>query len=258
MEISDGFIKEILDNGPSSKTIYLVLSRMKEEGQLQRIIDECLKALDKFPDDINIRRLLGETYFEDGRITEAESELKAVIAHIENAISCYKIQTELLIKQQREDEAIKSLKLYLAHRPDDQEALSLLESLQPPEEIPDKLAPPIVEEAISPEESEEEAYEVPVEEGLPDIATATLAEVYFDQGRIKEAVEIYEKVIAQNPDDEKSRQRLDELRGIMEQDQREEAGREDGIRRKKEKIIAILESWLLSIREQSNPGVSLG
>ena len=257
METSDSLIKEILDSGPSPRTIYIVLSRMKEEGQLQRVIEECLKALDKYPDDINIRRLLGETYFEDGRVIEAESEIKKVITHIEDSISSYSLQADLLIRQNRKDEAIIALKHYLAHRPDDQKALSLLESLQPPEEILDEPAPSMVEEAFPPEEPEEETYEVPVEEGLPDIATATLAEIYFDQGRIDEAAEIYEKVIAQNPDDAKSQQRLDEIRGMMEQDKPEEAEKEDRARRKKEKMILVLESWLASIHEQSNAGVTL-
>ena len=258
METSDSLIKEILDNGPSPRTIYLVLFRMKEEGQLQRVIEECLNALDKYPDDINIRRLLGETYFDDGRALEAESVFKEVIAHIEDLISCYSLQADLLIRQNREDEAVKVLKLYLAHRPDDQKALSLLESLQPREEIPDESKPAMEEEIIPVEEPEEETAEVTGEERLPDIATATLAEIYYDQGRVEEAAEIYKKVIAQNPDDTKSQQRLDEIRGMMEQSQAEETGREDMARRKKEKMIAVLESWLESIQEQSNTGMTVG
>lgn len=258
METSDSLIKEILDKGPSPRTIYLILSRMKEEGRLQSVTEECLKALEKYPEDINIRRLLGETYFEDGRFLEAESELKEIIAHIEDSISCYSLQADLLIRQNREDEAIKALKLYLAHRPDDEKALSLLESLQPREEITYEPEPAREEESITVEEPGEETVEVTGDEGLPDIATATLAEIYYDQGRMDEAAEIYEKVIAQNPDDAKSLQRLDEIRGMMEQGQEEDAGIEDRKRRKKEKMIAVLESWLASIKEQSNAGVAVG
>jgi tetratricopeptide (TPR) repeat protein len=194
METSDKLMKEILDKGPSPETIYLVLSRMKENGQLKEVIEECLKALEKYPYDINIKRLLGECYFEDGRLTEAESALKEVIAHIEDSISCYRFQAELLIKQQREDEAVKSLKLYLAHRPDDREAFNLLESIQPKEEIPDEPVPATGEEAIAIEEPEQETLGV---------------------------------------------------------------AREKRARRKKEKMIEVLESWLTSIREQSNAGVTV-
>ena len=183
METSDGFIKEILDKGPSPGTIYLVLSRMKEEGKRQRVIEECLKALDRFPDDINTRRLLGETYFENDQLAEAESELKEVIANIEDSISCYRFQAKLLIKQKREDEAVKSLKLYLAHRPEDQEAISLLESLQPPEEILDEPAPSMVEEAVPPEEPEEDAYEVPVMDG----SAGPFAQIILDAGISQQA-----------------------------------------------------------------------
>jgi tetratricopeptide (TPR) repeat protein len=46
------------------------------------------------------------------------------------------------------------------------------------------------------------------------MATATLAEIYFQQGYVDKAIEIYVKVLRQHPDDEKSRARLSELRAM--------------------------------------------
>jgi tetratricopeptide (TPR) repeat protein len=253
VESSDRFIKDILDKGPSPGTIYLVLSRMKEEGHLQGVIEECLKALVKYPDDINIRRLLGESYLEDGRLTEAELEFKEVISHIENSISCYSFLAELLIQQKREEEALKSLKLYLAHCPDDKEALDLLESLQPVEDNSNETSPIIEEETILPEAPEEEVIEEPVKEGSPDMATAALAEEYCDQGLIDMAVKTYEKLIVQDPDNSKYLPRLNEIMA-MKEDQQKEIERVDRAKLKKEKMIAVLESWLESFREQSNTG----
>ena len=73
MDNSDTLFNEILANRPSPETVFLILSRMKEEGLLNRVIQECLKVLDAYPNDIYIRRLLAESYFESDQITEASS-----------------------------------------------------------------------------------------------------------------------------------------------------------------------------------------
>jgi hypothetical protein len=46
------------------------------------------------------------------------------------------------------------------------------------------------------------------------MATATLAEIYFQQGLLDKAVEIYQKVLRHHPDDQKSRERLAALRAM--------------------------------------------
>jgi len=147
------------------------------------------------------------------------------------------------------------LKLYLIHRPDDKESSALLESMLPSEEIPSESLPAAGETAAGPSEEFAEAIEQHVEGGLPDIATATLAEIYFKQGMPEEAIEIYEKVVELNPDDSGSRQRLDELKAIFEQDRLAEKKEQDRLMRKK-KMLSILESWLEGIREQSKTGLS--
>ena len=159
--------------------------------------------------------------------------------------------------QKRGEEAAKALKVYLAHRPDDEEALRLLETLQPPEEPPTQPTPAKEEEAVSLEEIEEEVAPPLEEEGLPDIATPTLAELYFDQGRLKEAIETYEKIIAQDPDDTQSGQRLDELIALSAQEKSAEVKEQDRVRQNKEKMIVILETWLANIREQSKTEIQV-
>ncbi|MFC1867368.1 tetratricopeptide repeat protein [Thermodesulfobacteriota bacterium] len=247
METADTLFSDILDSGPSPGTLFILLSRMKEEGQLSRVIQECRKALELYSDETSIRRLLAEALLESGQVDQAESEVEKVITRLNDLISAYSLQAEILIHQGREEEAAEALKLYLAHRPNDGEALVLMESLQSEKEVPPE-----------PESATEEETSPPIREtGLPDIATPTLAEVYFDQGRMKEALETYEKVIAERPDDIHSRQRLDELKAMMVQDQVPEDKGKDRVRQKKERMIAILESWLAGIREQSKMGAPL-
>jgi tetratricopeptide (TPR) repeat protein len=192
METIDPFFNEILANGPSAGTLFLILSRMKENGQIKEVIQECLKALSVHPNDIHIRTLLAESYFEEGQISQAESELEKVAARIDNLISAYILQAEIFISQKRTKEAVKALELYLAHRPDDDSALYLLKELRTAEGI-------------------------------------------------------------YTPDERKD---------MPEHDQVLEDSVEERARKRKMKMIAVLESWLGAVREQSraelNKGASLG
>ncbi len=253
MASTDDLYREILTDGPSPKTLYHLLSKLKEEGQLKRVIQESLKALTNYPNDIHIRRLLAESYFEVGFISQAEGELERVTELLAELAGTYKLQAEIYMKQKRKEEAMKALEIYLAHRPDDQEAQNLLNALRPEEEAPLE-KPQLPAEDIDTAFEEEMAQEAPApeEEGF-EIATPTLAEIYFEQGQIEEAIRTYEIVVAQNPEDEPSKERLKELRAMIVEERAVEDKAVDRVTRKKEKMIAILESWLANIQGQSNP-----
>lgn len=248
MENSNDLFSEILDSGPSQGTLLLFLSRMKEEGQLERVIQGCQRALVLYPNDIYIRRLLAESYHEAGHPAKAENELDNVFAQIDDLASSYRLQAEIYCRQERDEEATEVLKVYLAHRPDDRDALRLMDSLAPSEEASAEPGPVMVEEAAPPEREE-----------LPDIATSTLAEIYLEQGQMQDAIYTYEKLLAQGHDDDKARQRLEELKERLEADKATEQKQAESARsrKKKEKLISILDSWLARIREQSEKGMSV-
>jgi tetratricopeptide (TPR) repeat protein len=163
-------------------------------------------------------------------------------------------------KERRPQEAMGSLKLYLAHRPDDQEATRLFESLcapAKPAEVSDAAEEPIqpleflVEMEPEAFQEQEEETEVVGKEDFPDIATPTLAEVYLDQGQFAEALDMYERIVADNPEDHVSRQRVVELKAMLAPPTPPEPSEEDKAREKKEKMIATLTGWLEELRRSS-------
>jgi tetratricopeptide (TPR) repeat protein len=244
MEASDDLYREILSGSPSQATLFLVLSRMKKEGLLVRVIDECTKALEIYPDDLSLRKLRAEACYEEGRVPEAEAEIRTVITKINDLARSYRLLADLCITQGKTDEAIEALKHYLIHWPDDSESCTLLESLSPIKEAPTEVSQPQEEPAVIPAAEAE----------MSDMATVTMAEVYYNQGRTQEAIEVYEKVLEKNPDDPSARVRMDELKNILEQARTVERKREDTIMRKK-KMASILDMWLTGIREQSKVGM---
>lgn len=240
---------EILDDAPSPATIFRLVSRMMEEGRLDRVINRCKRALDTYPNDIPIRKLLAEACFESGRISRAAEELEKITEQLDSLATIYKLKAQVLDRQGREEEAAKTLRVYLGHNPDDKEALRLLERLTPRElQEPGRG----VSRGAEPQTDRGEG------EGGLDIATPTLAEVYYTQGQIQEAIKVYERVLEREPNDQYSQRRIAELKSMVEAESpphEMETARErppaGSARKKNERLIALLESWLSSIREMA-------
>jgi len=243
MAAPDDLYNEILADGPSPGTLFRLLLKMKEEGQLKRVIREGIKALKVYPSDLHIRQLLAETCYEVGRIPQAEAELDKLLQQLDTFLPAYKLQAEIYRQQDRDVEAAWLLKLYLAHRPEDQDAVEILGTLKDAEESTVSEPPPIAEEPSL-------EIEGPLE-GKRRVATPTLGDLYFNQGLIHEAINVYEKVVVENPDDELSKQRLDELKSTLKTGSAPEAGDVDRTREKKQKLLTILEAWRASIREKN-------
>jgi tetratricopeptide (TPR) repeat protein len=290
----DRLLGEILDRGPSSETLGLVLGELKNLGHTRKVIQECLRALQHHPDDLPLRLILAEAYFDEGLFSQAEAEIEKVTSRMDRYASAYRLQAEIYRTQKRGDEAIHSLKTYLALRPQDAAALDLLKEMEIPQGAPAPEAAPVQEEIAepapgiaveppAPEETEplaveKERPEFPLEEEvLSEIATPTLAEVYVNQGQLQEAISIYEKVVAQNPEDRASVTRVQELRTMLEAEaplqeielpaieaepllpEAELPPPEETTpkaKQKKQKTIAILESWLANIRKMLEDSVS--
>jgi tetratricopeptide (TPR) repeat protein len=246
MGSSHDFYDQILHSAPSQRTLLLILTKLKEEGDIDRVIQECLKALAVYPNDIYIRRLLAESYLEMNQVSSAETELKKIIGFISDLADVYKLQAEIYGKQGRNKEAIEALKIYLAYNPQDEYARLLHDDLRS-EEVPS------ASELQSFPEETAATFGEDVEEKPPDIVTATLAELYFDQGKTQEAINAYRTLVALNPEDTHFRDRLVALEAIPEGKAQDDQGTQDTHVAGVQRAIAILESWRANIREHISP-----
>jgi tetratricopeptide (TPR) repeat protein len=234
---SDDILGRIMLHGPSQGTLFLILNRMREEGRFREVIQGCLKALSVFPDDFRLRKLLADAYLEVGFISQAEGEMEKIAAHIAELAGIFKRQAEILERQRRPRQAIGALSIYLAFHPDDREVRERLEGLTA-QSAPSAAGP------VEPEEEQAPVFS-------PEMATPTLAEICFAQGRIPEAIGIYERYLSRRPEDESASGRLAEIRASLpasgDAPLPERADLSPG--EKTEKMIAVLEHWLEGIRE---------
>ena len=226
MTASNEIYDEIVDKIATPKARIILLEILKKEGKPEKVIQACLKALESFPDDNSIRKLLAETYFEQGSVELAKEELDKISMQIKELTSVYKLQAELFKEENMVEEAINSLKLYLAHHSNDQDAARLLSELS-----------------------------APLKEEVSILPTSTLAEIYFKQGQLEEAITIYTQVVKDFPDDEKYKNRLEELKALTTTVEPEKS-HEVILKEKTVTIIGILERWLTNIEKRHVIGLS--
>jgi tetratricopeptide (TPR) repeat protein len=259
MTNQDSLYDEIVQHGASSETLRILLDALKKKDAPGKVLQECIKAVRLYPGDPFLRKMLAESYAEVGFLSQAEMELDKLTSQMGDLIQAYKLQAEIYEKQNRREEAIRSLRIYLAHRPEDHESLDLFEALHTPHRpLMGAPAPEIVETAsvdwVQPPADEEPR--LPEETVLPEIATSTLAEVYVNQGEIAEALGIYQKVLTRNPRDEKARERMEELKAMLPAEPAAPEKTQDLARKKKERAIAILEAWLTDLRRMYRESVT--
>ena len=226
MNASNEIYDEIVDKIATPKARIILLEILKKEGKPEKVIQACLKALKSFPDDNGIRKLLAETYFEQGSVELAKEELDKISMQIKELTSVYKLQAEIFKEDNMVEEAINSLKLYLAHHSNDQDAARLLSELS-----------------------------APLKEEVSILPTSTLAEIYFKQGQLEEAITIYTQVVKDFPDDEKYKNRLEELKALTTTVEPEKS-HEVILKEKTVTIIGILERWLTNIEKRHVIGLS--
>ena len=226
MNTSNEIYDEIVDKIATPKARIILLEILKKEGKPEKVIQACLKALKSFPDDNGIRKLLAETYFEQRSVELAKEELDKISMQINELTSVYKLQAELFKEENMVEEAINSLKLYLAHHSNDQDAARLLSELS-----------------------------APLKEEVSILPTSTLAEIYFKQGQLEEAITIYTQVVKDFPDDEKYKNRLKELKTLTTTVEPEKS-HEVILKEKTVTIIGILERWLTNIEKRHVIGLS--
>ncbi len=277
MEQEAKFLDLVFSNNPSASTCIILLQRLEQEGDLKRAVQMGTKALGLFPDHVPLLKIMAGIYKKAGFIGLAEQTLNQAALRLDDLAGVYKSLALILVDQNRNEEALKVLRKYLAHFPDDREALKLEEDLKPVEKVEEKkeelleeITGPVLggdyiaapEDLLEKEEGLEIIEEEPVgfqsaeEEPIveepatgAELATPTLAEIYFGQGQLQDAIQIYEQYLSSHPEDHNAARRLAELKALIEGESLETGEQFDIIVQRKQRAINILESWLSKIQE---------
>jgi tetratricopeptide (TPR) repeat protein len=237
MENNTVLYDEILKHGPSQTTLHIVLARIKGEGRVNEVIKWCMVFLRVFPKDIYLRTLLAECYLDLGSVGQAETEFLKVSSMMNDLLPVYAGLARIYAKQKRFKEAAGEAEMFLAHHPDDPEMHEILQIVKQAGDFADE---PDEKWPVLPDD----------EEKVVNFATPTIAELYFSQGQLDAAVETYERVIEEHPDDSVSAERLNQLKAVLEADlPGSTKASHPVVDTQKEKLLTVLEKWLPKVGE---------
>jgi tetratricopeptide (TPR) repeat protein len=217
---------------------------LRLQGKYDDAIQACKEGLEKMPDALPGRLLLGRCYLEKRMFAEARGELEIVAQVVEECLPVYKLLSQVYLEEKNVDKALEVLRKTL-YFPAPEEGKSkkvtplemglLHRGPRPPFATPPPLqkpAPPpqrpATEEKPAEKEEEEEASQ-------PPIPTDTLADIYLKQGHLDRALGVYQDILARDPRNGGVKEKYEALRKRIEKTQKAEAGK---------KVRANLEKWL--------------
>jgi tetratricopeptide (TPR) repeat protein len=242
-----------LQSDEKSRVFARLADELRHSGHVEEAIELCRKGLQFHPDYASGHVVLGKCYQDRGDLEEARGAFREALTLDSGNVLVLKNLGDITFRQGDLEAAAEHYQRILELDAGNAEVREVLEELKtaqdehpqadPPKELsavtevpvfgeqlsepPDGVSRPAVEEPsadfegeepkLSPEETELLRDEEDEEsgKGLPrGMATVTLAEVYFQQGLLDQAIETYQKVLRHQPDDEAVKDRLAELKTL--------------------------------------------
>jgi len=225
--------------GLKSSVFVQLAEAYRSQGRYEEAIATCQKGLEKMPDSLGGRLLLGKCYLEKTMIPQAKEQLEKVAREIEECFSVYKLLSLVYLHEKNPEKALEVLKKSLS--------LPSVEGsprkhVSPPETVlPHREAkfPPVTPRFIHPRSPRETEIPVGTEKAGPStIRTDTLAEIYIKQGKLDRALSVYQEILGREPENTAVREKYEGLQKRLA-DQGEVASRK--------KILNQLERWLSAI-----------
>jgi tetratricopeptide (TPR) repeat protein len=230
--------------GLKSSVFVQLAEAFRSQGRYEEAIVTCRKGLEKMPDALRGRLLLGKCYLEKTMIPQAREELEKVAREIEECFSVYKLLSLVYLHEKNPDKALEALKKSLSLPPAEgssRKSVSPLETVLPQREPKAPLAaPPRLNHPRLSRETEKPAG---MEKAAPSaIRTDTLAEIYIKQGKLDRALSVYQEILTREPENTAVREKYEGL-------QKRLAGQGEAAPQKR--ILNQLERWLSAISSKA-------
>jgi tetratricopeptide (TPR) repeat protein len=207
--------QQMMSKDPSSQIFVYLAEALLEKEMYKEAIETCLNGLRLRPHDLRARVILGVSYLRTGELDRAERELLKAKEMLEINTVTYRALAELYDKKGDSESAERYRRLFEAIHPSEAKAFG--------NEREEK-------------ESETATEEVPPEK--TEMSTITMAQLYEEQGQLKEAAEVYRKIFDTSP----------EIEGV--EDKIAELERQVGEAQVKRNLLSILESWQKNIQDK--------
>lgn len=228
--------EEELKNGTSSNLFIQLAEAHRLQGRYEEAIHICREGLQKAPEALRGRLLLGKCYLEKGMNAEAKQELEKVAEDIEECLPVFKLLSQVYLQEKNGDPA-------LYDSPEEEKpkkGLALLEMNLPQQKSKLKSIPL---EADIQEDLAAPGRTLPGDQTPKVIQTDTLAEIYLKQGHLEKALSIYQEILTREPGNTGVQGKYEILQRRLGSQRKAASYR---------KVIHKLERWLMAVAPQGN------
>jgi tetratricopeptide (TPR) repeat protein len=241
---------------PESGIFVQMAESLRLQGQYEEAIKTLKGGLEKAPDSLPARLLLGRCYLEKGMFPEAKEELEIVAQGVEECLPVYRMLGHVYLQEKDVDKALEVLRKILYFQNAEEavsKGVSPLEMgllrrgspfVTPP--APRAAAPAVPSPSDQGSAREEGGVKEEDQGAKAVIQTDTMADIYIRQGHLDRALSVYQEILTREPGNATVREKYDILKRRMENDRQAEALK---------KIRGRLERWLavVSPQEGSTP-----
>ncbi|MDI6754693.1 MAG: tetratricopeptide repeat protein [Thermodesulfobacteriota bacterium] len=242
-KIFDGH-EEALDAVANSPLFSQLAEAYRLQGRYDEAIDTCRKGLEKNPDALRGRLILGRCYLEKGMVAEAKGELEKVAEGIEECLSVYKLLSQVYLQEKNIDRALEVLRKALYFPPEEEKPKKGMTPLEM-DLLQQKIKPAL---APTPPDSQEDAAEerksIAEKVAKKAIQTDTLAEIYIKQGHPEKALSIYKEILSRDPENIQVKEKYETLQKRLDMERRAAS---------RQRVINRLEHWLTVVSSKEEP-----
>ncbi len=218
-------LKKKLEENPDSLVFAPLADAYRKQGGLEEAVKICKKGLEKHPNYTSARVVLGRIYQEQKKIEQAASEFKKVLETDPENLMAHSLLGSIFVGQGDCQSAIEEYQKILTLNPDDEETQEALK------------------QAIEKAAEEQKPSREPKKELLAaekrnpskeSTASLTIAELYLKQGHFDKAIEVFQELLANDPQNLLLRQKLTE---VVDRQQKDSAVNTATVKLKKNEFI---------------------
>jgi predicted Zn-dependent protease len=224
---------------PAERLFAVQAESLRVQNRLDEAIETLKQGIERLPEYLPGRLLLGRCYLEKGMHEEAKVELEKVSAMIEECLPVYNLLSKVYVHERKDvDKALEAVRraLYFTSQEVTKKKLTPMEMGLSSPPMGANLSPSA--SASDPNEKKGSAFDPRTKAARQAIQTDTLAEIYIKQGKMEKALSIYREILTQDPNQEAVRTKYKAVLKKMEK--RDEA-------KARERAARKLEAWLAKV-----------
>lgn len=200
-----------LQNDPASNCFVLLAEVLIKLKKIDNALKVLVNGLRHNKHNTTARFLLGKIYFDRWIIDGAKKEFEKVIKIAPDNIAVSRILLQIYTSEGNEKRVAEISKNILFFHPDNQELKDFLNELSAgdqPVELKD-----VVDE-YSDFKSGVSSLNEKADIEQAEIVSSTLADLYYEQGHYNDSLELYEKLLLNNPGDKRIIERIEKIKSL--------------------------------------------